>query len=86
VRRLTGHDRRQRVPGLRPGENILVLTLMIGLAAVALAAVAVGTFVGDVTHGDGVAVIDHPVAGFVTTSATEASAASGQQATPLAGS
>ena len=51
--------------GLRLGESTLVLALCLGLAAVALAAVAVGTLVDDVTHGDGVAVVDHPVAGFV---------------------
>ena len=48
-----------------PDENALVLTLILGLAAVGLAAVAVGTVVDDVTDGDGVAVLDHPVARFV---------------------
>jgi undecaprenyl-diphosphatase len=65
VRWLTGHDRGHRIRGPLPGESILVLTLMMGLAAVALAAVTVGTLVDDVTHGDGVAAVDHPVAGFV---------------------
>jgi membrane-associated phospholipid phosphatase len=65
LRRLTGHERGRWMRGLRPGESILVLTLCLGLAAVALAAVAVGTLVDDVTHGDGVVVVDHPVAGFV---------------------
>jgi membrane-associated phospholipid phosphatase len=64
--RLAGHDRGYRLRGLGPGENLLVLTLIVGLAAVALAAVGVGTLVDDVTDGDGVAVIDHPVARFVT--------------------
>jgi undecaprenyl-diphosphatase len=65
VGRLAGHERGRRIRGLGPGENILALTLIVGLAAVALAAVGVGTLVDDVTHGDGVAVVDHPVARFV---------------------
>jgi hypothetical protein len=36
-----------------------------GLSAVVLAAVATGTVVEDVTDGDGVAVLDRPVAAFV---------------------
>jgi undecaprenyl-diphosphatase len=70
--RHTGHDRgtrlrrvSTRVPGR--GENALAATLIVGLAALALAAVAVGTLVDDVTDGDGVAVLDHPVARFVAT-------------------
>jgi undecaprenyl-diphosphatase len=36
------------------------------LAAIALAAVGLGTLVDNVTDGDGIAVLDHPVARFVT--------------------
>jgi hypothetical protein len=39
-----------------------VLSLILGLAAVALAAAGVGKLVDHVTDGDGVAVLDHPVA------------------------
>jgi undecaprenyl-diphosphatase len=42
------------------------LTLVLGLAATALAAVGLGTLVDNVTDGDGIAVLDHPVARFVT--------------------
>ena len=42
-----------------------MLSLILGLAAVALAAAGVGKLVNDVTDGDGVAVLDHPVARFV---------------------
>jgi undecaprenyl-diphosphatase len=65
LRRLTGHGRGRRIGGLGPDETTLVLTLIMGLAAVALAAVGVGTLVDDVTDGDGVTAVDHPVAGFV---------------------
>ena len=65
VRRLTGHGRGSRIRGLGPDETTLVLTLIVGLSAVALAAAGVGTLVDDVTDGDGVAILDHPVAGFV---------------------
>ena len=70
--RHAGHDRgtglrRVSTRAPRRGENALAATLIVGLAAVALAAVAVGTLVDDVTDGDGVAVLDHPVARFVTT-------------------
>ena len=63
--RLTGHDRRYQIRGLGPGGNTLVLSLILGLAAVAVAAAGVGTLVDDVTDGDGMAVLDHPVATFV---------------------
>ena len=53
----------QAGPG--PAEGALVLSLILGLAAVALAAAGVGKLVDDVTDGDGVAVLDHPVARFV---------------------
>ena len=43
-----------------------MLSLILGLAAVALAAAGVGKLVDDVTDGDGIAVLDHPVARFVT--------------------
>jgi membrane-associated phospholipid phosphatase len=61
-----GH-RQQPVPGGPggPGEDALVLTLVVGLAAVTVAAIGVGTLVEDVTDGDGVAILDHPVARFV---------------------
>jgi len=43
--------------------NAMVLAL--GLAAVALTVVGLGALVDNVTDGDGVAVLDHPVARFV---------------------
>jgi undecaprenyl-diphosphatase len=39
---------------------------VLGLAAVALAAAGLGTLVENVTDGDGIAVLDHPIARFVT--------------------
>jgi hypothetical protein len=51
--------------GRVPAEGALALSLILGLAGVALAAAGVGKLVDDVTDGDGVAVLDHPVAGFV---------------------
>jgi undecaprenyl-diphosphatase len=60
-----GRRSENRIPRLRPGESTLMMTLVVGLSAVALAAVGVSRLVDDVTHGDGVAVVDHPVAGFV---------------------
>lgn len=55
---------------LKAGEqgqdaSTLVLKLVLGLAAVAIGAVATGKLVDDVTDGDGVARLDHPVARFV---------------------
>ena len=46
--------------------SALALTLVLGLAAIALAAVGLGTLVDNVTDGDGIAVLDHPVARFVS--------------------
>lgn len=64
------------------------LSLALGLVIIALAAVLFGTLAEDVTHGDGVAVLDHPVARFVTahrsgalTSAMEAVSTAGGPAT-----
>jgi undecaprenyl-diphosphatase len=50
----------------RPGTDghALALTLLVSLAVIALAAVAFGTLVDNVTDGDGIAVVDHPAAGF----------------------
>ena len=45
--------------------SVLALTLVLGLAAVALTGVALGALVDNVTDGDGIAVLDHPVARFV---------------------
>lgn len=42
-----------------------MLTLVLGLAAVTLTGVGLGTLVDNVTDGDGIAVLDHPVARFV---------------------
>ena len=41
------------------------VTAMLGLLVIAAIAVGAGMLVQDVTAGDGVAVLDHPVAGFV---------------------
>ena len=49
----------------RSDENTLVLSLVLGLAAVAEAAAGAGTLVDDVTDGDGMAVLDRPIATFV---------------------
>lgn len=57
VRQLTGR--------IGQGASALALRLILGLAAVTVAGVAVGALVDDVTEGDGVAVLDHPVARFV---------------------
>jgi hypothetical protein len=65
MRRLAGCEEGHRIRGLGPGRNVLILTLVAGLAAVALAAVGVGTLVDNVSHGDGVAALDHPVAIFI---------------------
>ena len=63
--RLAGFKRRHQEQRPGAGGNALALTLVLGLAAVALAAVALGALVENVTDGDGVAVVDHPVARFV---------------------
>jgi undecaprenyl-diphosphatase len=53
-------------PGTGRAEgSALALTLVLGLAAVALAAAGLGTLVDNVTDGDGIAVLDHPIARFV---------------------
>lgn len=57
--------------GLADG-SALALTLVLGLAAIALTAVGLGTLVDNVTDGDGIAVLDHPVARFVTAHRTPA--------------
>lgn len=57
--------------GLASG-SALALTLVLGLAAIALAAAGLGTLVDNVTDGDGIAVLDHPVAQFVTAHQTPA--------------
>ena len=64
-RRFARRGPRFRRLGRVPAEGALVLSLILGLAAVALAAAGVGKLVDDVTDGDGVAVLDHPVARFV---------------------
>jgi undecaprenyl-diphosphatase len=63
--RLAGRHRSRRAPRPGAGGKALMLTVVLGLAAVALAAVALGALVDNVTDGDGVAVVDHPVARFV---------------------
>ena len=54
-----------------PGR-VLTLSLTVGLVVVALASVSLGKLVEDVTHGDGLALVDHPVARFVTAHRTPA--------------
>jgi hypothetical protein len=66
--RLLSRGHRVRGPG--PGGDILMLTLILGLAAVTLAALAVGKLVDDVTHGYGVAAVGHPAARFVASHRT----------------
>lgn len=65
LERLTGRYRPVRVGGQRPAASTLVTELVLGLAAVALGAIGTGTLVDDVTDGDGVVLVDHPVATFV---------------------
>jgi membrane-associated phospholipid phosphatase len=61
-----GGSQRSRSPSGRwPGANALAFTLVLGLAAVALAGTGLGALVDNVTDGDGVAFVDHPVAAFV---------------------
>jgi membrane-associated phospholipid phosphatase len=62
--------RGHRIRGRGPGGDILMLTLAAGLAAVTLAALAVCKLVDDLTHGDGVAAVDHPAARFVASHRT----------------
>lgn len=54
-------DVRRRTARLSPRA----LTLVLGLAAVTLAAAGLGTLVDDVTDNDGIAMLDHPIAHFV---------------------
>jgi membrane-associated phospholipid phosphatase len=83
--RLAGRHRGRQEPRPGTGGHALALTLIAGLAAIALAAVVFGTLVDNVTDGDGVAVVDHPVARFaaghrtpeLTTAMKTASAAAG---------
>ena len=63
--RITGHDRRPPYRERPPGGSTRALLLVLGLAVVALGAVGLGKLVDDVTHGHGLAVLDHPVATFV---------------------
>lgn len=60
-----GQDRRPPGGGRERRQGILALLLITGLAVIILAAVGLGKLVDDVTDGDGVAVLDHPVAQFV---------------------
>ena len=62
---LTGQDPRRRGGAREPSESTLVIALILGLAVVALVAVGLGKLVDDVTDGEGIAVVDHPVASFV---------------------
>ena len=64
-----GRPGRGRPPGSGRefAQGILALLLITGLAVVMLAAVGLGKLIDDVTDGDGVAVVDHPVARFVAT-------------------
>jgi membrane-associated phospholipid phosphatase len=55
----------QPAGGRRPGVNALAVTLILGLAAVTLAGTGLGALVDNVTDGDGVVFVDHPVAAFV---------------------
>lgn len=60
-----GRVRRFKASGTDGDAGALVLTLLLGLAAIAVAAVGLGVLVENVTDGDGVAILDHPVARFV---------------------
>ena len=68
ARRASDRLRMQRVAGLivwlRP-PWLFGMSAVLGLVVVTAAAVGAGTLMQDVTDGDGVAVLDHPVAGFV---------------------
>lgn len=63
ARRMLPAAIRVRVP---PGW-FFSLSVAAGLIVIALGAIAIGALVEDVTDGGGVAVLDHPVAGFVVT-------------------
>ena len=60
-----GPQHQPAATGRERGQGMVALLLLTGLAAIMLTAVALGKLVDDVTDGDGVAVIDHPVARFV---------------------
>jgi len=57
---------------LGPETSTLILRLVLGLAAVALVAIGVGALVDNVTDGDGVASLDHPIARYVSVHRTAA--------------
>jgi membrane-associated phospholipid phosphatase len=63
-RRHHGHNRGRRASE-QPRGHVLPLALALGITVVGLAAVWAGALVDAVTDGDGVAVVDHPIAGFV---------------------
>jgi len=63
--RAAGQEGRPPGSGREFAQGVLALLLITGLAVVMLAAVGLGKLVDDVTDGDGVAVVDHPVARFV---------------------
>lgn len=63
--RRVGRQPGHRVHRTGPGEKVLVLSLTVGLTAVAAAAVGMGKLIDNVTDGDGLAVLDHPVGRFV---------------------
>lgn len=74
-----GHAARRQARGVRSARSArspraswaagnaltLTVTLALGMAAVTLTAVGLGALADNVTHGDGMAVLDHPVARFV---------------------
>jgi undecaprenyl-diphosphatase len=63
--RVTGHKRQGGHRTQDSGGRVVALLLVLGLAVITLAALGMGKLVDDVTDGDGVAVLDHPVATFV---------------------
>jgi hypothetical protein len=65
--RAAGQEGRPPGSGREFAQGVLALLLITGLAVVMLAAVGLGKLVDDVTDGDAVAVVDHPVAQFVAT-------------------
>jgi len=65
-----GRRARTRIQ-MSPGR-VLALSLAVGLGVIAVASVSLGKLVEDVTHGDGLALIDHPVARFVAAHRTPA--------------
>lgn len=72
LERLTGDYRLPKAGEHGQPASTLVLKLVLGLAAVAIGAIATGKLVDDVTEGDGVALVDHPVARFVAAHRTAA--------------